>query len=60
MSFEGLVAISEFKIFKAEKAAKQFCVDKNKLFPPEQLYIDYRMEDQTLYFMEVLLMWMTD
>ena len=57
MSCEGFMAISEFEVFKVEKAAKQFCVNKNKPFPPEQLYIDYRMEDQTLYFLEVRPKW---
>ena len=47
------MTISEFEIFKVEKAAKKFCEDKNKPFPPEQLYIDYRVEDQNLYFLEV-------
>jgi len=51
------VAISEFEIFKVEKVAKKFCENKNKHFPREQLYIDYRMEDQILYFLEVRPKW---
>jgi hypothetical protein len=55
MSFEVFVEISEFEIFKVEKAAKRFC--ENKSFPPELLYIDYKMEDQTLYFLEIRPKW---
>ncbi len=47
------MAISEFEKFKVEKAAKEFCASRNKNYPPDQLYIDYKFEDQTLYFFEV-------
>ena len=51
------MAISEFELFKVEKAAKEFCFNKNQNIPREQLYIDYKMEDQTLFFVEVRPMW---
>ena len=51
------MAISEFEIFKIEKAAKKFCSDRNKNYPPDQLYIDYRIEDQILYLFEVRPQW---
>lgn len=51
------MAISEFEIFKVEKSAKNFCTERNKSYPPDQLYIDYRLEDQTLYLFEVRPKW---
>ena len=51
------MAISEFELFKVESAAKKFCGDRNQHFPPEQLYIDYKMEEQTLYILEVRPKW---
>ena len=51
------MAISEFEIFKVEKAAKDFCQERNKNYPPDQLSIEYRLEDQTLYFIEVRPRW---
>jgi len=51
------VAISEFELFKVEAIAKKFCGDRNRHFPPEQLYIDYKMEAQTLYILEVRPKW---
>ena len=51
------MAISEFEIFKIEKAAEEFCSDRNKYYPPEQLYIDYRIEEQALYLFEVRPKW---
>lgn len=51
------MAISEFELYKVEKLAKHFCAIKSQNFPREQLYIDYKIEDQTLYFLEVRPMW---
>ena len=51
------MAISEFEIFRVEKAAKKFCSDRNKNYPPDQLYIDYRLEDQVLYLFAVRPKW---
>lgn len=51
------MAISEFEIFKVEKIAKNFCVNKNRNFPPEKLYIDFRLESQTLFIFEVRPTW---
>ncbi len=51
------MAISEFEIYKVEKAAKEFCADRNINYPPDQLYIDYRLEDQQLYIFEVRPKW---
>jgi len=51
------MAISEFEIFKVDKAAKKFCADRNMNFPPDQLYIDYKLEDQALYLFEVRPRW---
>ena len=51
------MAISEFELFKVEKLAKSFCSIKSQNFPREQLYIDYKIEDQTLYILEVRPMW---
>ena len=51
------MAISEFEIFKVEKLAKEFCSDRNKNFPPDQLYIDYKLENQTLFIFEVRPQW---
>jgi hypothetical protein len=51
------VAISEFELFKVEAIAKKFCGGRNRHFPPEQLYIDYKMEEQTLYILEVRPKW---
>ena len=47
------MAINEFELFKVEKSAKRFCAGKSQRFPREQLYIDYKMEEQTFYFIEV-------
>ncbi|HHZ68959.1 MAG TPA: DUF3024 domain-containing protein [Methylococcaceae bacterium] len=52
-----VMAISEFEIFKVEKVAKEFCSKRNVNFPPDQLYIDYRLEDQVLYLFEVRPRW---
>lgn len=51
------MAISEFETFKIEKTAKKFCSDRNVHYPPDQLYIDYRLENQTLYLFEVRPRW---
>ncbi len=51
------MSISEFEIFKVEKAAKDFCRERNKNYPPDQLLIEYKLEDQTLYFIEVRPTW---
>ncbi len=51
------MAISEFEIFKVEKSAKHFCTERNKSYPPDQLYIDYRLEDQSLFIFEVRPKW---
>lgn len=51
------MAISEFETFKIEKLASQFCAARNKHFPPEQLKICYRVEDQDLYIFEVRPHW---
>ncbi len=51
------MAISEFEVFKVEKAAKKFCEDRNKHYPPDQLYIDFRLEDQQLFLFEVRPKW---
>ncbi len=51
------MAISEFEIFKVEKAANEFCGERNKNYPPDQLYIDFKLEDQTLYLVEVRPKW---
>ena len=51
------MAISEFEMFRVEKLAKEFCSGRNKNFPPDQLYIDYKLEDQTLFFFEVRPKW---
>ena len=47
------MAINEFEIFKVEKAANKFCSEPNKHYPPDQLYIDYRLEDQTLFLQRI-------
>jgi len=51
------MAISEFEIFKVEKSAKQFCDNRNKNYPPDKLYIDYRLEGQSLFLLEVRPVW---
>ena len=51
------MAISEFEIFKVEKAAKKFCLERNKNYPPDQLYIDFKLEDQALLLFEVRPKW---
>ena len=51
------MAISEFEIFKIEKLAAQFCDQRNTHFPPDQLIICYRVEDQDLYIYEVRPHW---
>ena len=51
------MAISEIEIYKVEKQAKEFCDDKNGIFPRDQLYIDFRLEDQVLYLFEVRPKW---
>ncbi len=51
------MAISEFEIFKIKKAAKKFCNARNDKYPSDQFYIDYRLEDQTLYFFEIRSHW---
>ena len=51
------MAISEFEIFKVEKVAKTFCDNKNRGFPPDKLYIDYKLDGQSLYIFEVRLTW---
>ena len=51
------MAISEFEIFKVEKAAKNFCDDRNKHYPPDQLYIDFKLDDQQLFLFEVRPKW---
>ena len=51
------MAISEFEIFKVEKEAKEFCDDRNGNHPRDQLYIDFRLEDQVLYLFEVRPKW---
>ncbi|TWX45639.1 DUF3024 domain-containing protein [Colwellia hornerae] len=51
------MAISEFELYKVEKLAKSFCSVKSGNFSREQLYIDYKIEGQTLYFFEVRPMW---
>ena len=51
------MAISEFENFKVVKAAKKFCVDRNKNYPPDKLYIDYRLEGQSLFLLEVRPKW---
>ncbi|MEO1929450.1 MAG: DUF3024 domain-containing protein [Gammaproteobacteria bacterium] len=51
------MAVSEFEIFKVEKAAKEFCSERNKNYPPDQLYIDFKFEDQALFLIEVRPKW---
>ena len=51
------MAISEFEIFKIEKFASQFCESRNRHFPPDQLKIDFKIEDQDLYIFEVRPHW---
>jgi len=51
------MAISEFELFKVESIARAFCEDRNKHLPSEKLYIDYKMDDQILYILEVRPRW---
>jgi len=51
------MTISEFEIYKVEKVAKEFCSKRNKNYPPDQLVIEYKLEDQTLYLVEVRPRW---
>ncbi len=51
------MAISEFEIFKIEKAAQQLCQKKNNKMPTDQLHIDYRLDNQILYIFEVRPRW---
>lgn len=51
------MAISEFEIFKVKKLAKDFCDERNKLCPPDKIRIDYRLEDQALFLLEIRPMW---
>lgn len=51
------MTISEFEIFNVEKSAKKFCSERNKNYPPDQLLIEYKLENQTLYLIEVRPKW---
>jgi len=51
------MAISEFEIFKTDKLAAKFCSDRSAHFPPDQLKICYKIEDQDLYITEVRPRW---
>jgi len=58
MHLEGfVVTISEFELFKVEKLAKNFCANKNKNIPRELVFIDYKMEQQNLFLLEVRPLW---
>ena len=51
------MAISEFEAFRIDKIASEFCKDRNKHFPPDQLYLDFKLDGQTLYLFEVRPKW---
>ena len=51
------MAISEFEIFKIQKMLSQFCANRNKYYPPDQLLINYRIEDQSIYIFEIRPHW---
>ena len=51
------MSISEFEIFKVEKAAKDFCKKRNAHYPPDQLCIDFLLEDQSLFLLEIRPKW---
>lgn len=51
------MAISKFEAFRVEKEANEFCNKRNGNFPRDQLYIDFRLEEQVLYLFEVRPKW---
>ena len=51
------MVISEFEIFKIKKLAKEFCSARNKNFSTDQMYTNYKLEDQTLFIFEVRPKW---
>ena len=51
------MAISEFEIFKVKKLAKEFCDDRNKLYRSDKIRIDYLLDDQTLFLLEIRPKW---
>ena len=48
---------SEFENFQVIRAAKQFCAEINKYVPQEQIYIDYKIDNQALYLLEIRPVW---
>ncbi len=51
------MSFSELEKAAIEKTATSFCTRRNKHYPPDQLYIDYRLEEQSLHLFEVRPRW---
>ncbi len=48
---------SSFDEFTVKRIAEKFCAKRSALYPPDQLYVSYRLDAQALYVLEIRPQW---